>query len=310
MTEVQLLDKSEVWLHGVHLSDVNLPDLAHAAAAVLNIARDKVFVTDVRPALVVLDILQPRVDLAGVTGKQAELLSAVAGVAGVTVDPDASVHSEGILGVIGTPREEVASYLEGAARMQKQLADYAARRVAVVSTGPDLLGGQVEDTNFAAIHAALTDAGYEVEMGGIAGDSEREIAGLVARLSGEGFGLIITTGGVGAEDKDRTIEAIELLDPELHTAVLARYTKGHGRHVKDCVRIAIARLGWSTIVALPGPTHEVKLALPVLRDGMANGAEPATLIEAMAVPIRATLPQHGHGHGHRQGHGHQGQHQP
>lgn len=297
MTDVQLLDKSEVWLHGVHLVGANLPDLARAAADVLGLAPDKVFVTDVREGLVVLDILSPRVDLASVTGKQDELLRAVALVAGVTVDPDASVHSEGILGVIGTPREQVADYLEGAARMKQQLSNYAARRIAVVSTGTEMLGGHVKDTNYAAVREIMGAAGYDVEFGGIVGDSEREIAGLVARLSGEGFGVIITTGGVGAESKDRTIEAIELLDPLLKTAVLAKYTTGHGRHVKDCVRIAVAQLGWSTIVSLPGPTHEVKLALPVLRDGLAGEMDLDALVEAMAVPLRATLPKHQH-HGH------------
>jgi molybdenum cofactor synthesis domain-containing protein len=304
MTSVQLLDKSEVWLHGVTLDNANLPALAAAVAEALALPPEKVFVTDVREGLVVLDILSPRVDLEQVTGKQAALLAAVARVPGATVAPDASVHSEGILGVIGTPREQVDEYLAGARKLERQIADYAARRVAVVSTGSEILAGQVEDTNFAAIRAAMEGAGFEVEFGGVAGDSEREIAGLVARLSGEGFGVIVTTGGVGAEDKDHTVEALELLDPDLATAELARYTRGHGRHVKDCVRIAIAQLGWSTVFALPGPTHEVKLALPVLIGGLADKAEPAELVEAIAVPLRATLPAHGHGHGHHPRHHH------
>ena len=292
MTTVQLLEKSEVWLRGVRLDGANLPALAGAVAGALSLPADKVFVTDVRPDLVVLDILQPRVDLEQVTGKQAELLAAVAGVPGAFVAPDASVHSEGILGVIGTPREAVDEYLAGAARLERQIADYAARRVAVVSTGSELLAGEIEDTNFAAIREAMEAAGFEVEFGGIAGDSEREIAGLVARLSAEGFGVIITTGGVGAEDKDHTVEALERLDPGLATAVLAQYRKGHGRHVKDSVRIAVARLGWSTIIALPGPTHEVKLALPVILDGLARGIDMGELVEAIAAPLRATLPHH------------------
>lgn len=296
MTSVQLLDKSEVWLHGVTLDNANLPALAAAVAQALALPPEKVFVTDVREGLVVLDILSPRVDLEQVTGKQEALLAAVAAVPGARVAPGATVHSEGILGVIGTPREQVEGYLAGAARLERQIADYAARRVAVVSTGSEMLAGQVEDTNFLAIRAAMEAAGFEVEFGGVAGDSEREIAGLVARLSGEGFGVVVTTGGVGAEDKDHTVEALERLDPDLATAELARYTRGHGRHVKDCVRIAIARLGWSTVFALPGPTHEVKLALPVLIDGLARKAGMAELVEAIAVPLRATLPAHRHHH--------------
>lgn len=296
MTSVQLLEKTEVWLHGITLDHANLPLLAGAVADVLGLPADKVFVTDVRPLLVVLDILVPRVDLENIAGKQDELLAAIARIPGVDVAASATVHSEGILGVIGTPRQEVARYLDDARKLENQIADYASRRVAVVSTGSELLAGEIEDTNFAAIRAAMEQAGFEVEFGGIAGDSEAAIAGLVARLSGEGFGIIVTTGGVGAEDKDHTVEALERLDPRLSTAVLAQYKRGHGRHVKDAVRIAIARLGWSTIFALPGPTHEVKLALPVILDGLSAKAELPVLAEAIAAKLRTTLPHSPHHH--------------
>lgn len=292
MTSVQLLEKTEVWLHGLKLDNTNLPKLAQVVADVLMLPRDKVFVTDVRENLVVLDILSPRVELENVTGKQGELLAAIADIEGVNVAKDATVHSEGILGVIGTPRAEVDGYLADARKLEGQIANYASRRVAVISTGSELLAGEIEDTNFAAIRNAMEHAGFEVEFGGIAGDSEIEIAGMVARLSSEGFGIIITTGGVGAEDKDHTVEALERLDPDLATAVLALYKRGHGRHVKDAVRIAIARLGWSTIFALPGPTHEVKLALPVITQGLAAKTDPAHLVEAIAAPLRSTLPHH------------------
>jgi len=294
MTSVQLLEKTEVWLHGIDLDAANLPELANVVADVLSLRRDKVFVIDVRPSLVVLDILSPRVDLANIAGKQEELLMSISCIPGVSVADNASIHSEGILGVIGTPREEVERFLADASKLEFQISAYAARRVAVVSTGSELLAGEVEDTNFAAIHAAMAAAGYEVDFGGIAGDSEAEIAGMVARLSGEGYGIIITTGGVGAEDKDQTVEALERLDPHPAIAILAQYQRGHGRHVKEAVRIAIARLGWSTIFALPGPTHEVKLALPVIIDGLNAKRDPASLVEAIAVPLRATLPQQMH----------------
>ncbi len=296
VTSVQLLEKTEVWLHGISLDNANLPKLANVVADVLVLPRDKVFVTDVRHNLVVLDILAPRVELENVTGKQEELLAAIAAIPGVAVADDASIHSEGILGVIGTPREQVERYLADASKLENQIASYASQRVAVISTGSEVLAGEIEDTNFAAIATAMEAAGFEVEFGGIAGDSETEIAGMVARLSGEGFGIIITTGGVGAEDKDHTVEALERLDPNLATAILAKYTRGHGRHVKEAVRIAIARLGWSTIFALPGPTHEVKLALPILISGIKEKSEPRDLVEAIATPLRSTLPHHAHTH--------------
>lgn len=292
MTSVQLLEKTELWLEGISLDQANLPNFADVVADVLSLPREKVFVTDVRPALVVLDILTRRIELESIAGKQQELLAAIRQIPGVTVAANATIHSEGILGVIGTPNNEVERYLADARKLEGQIAEYAAKRVAVVSTGSEILEGEIEDTNFAAIRAAMEEAGFEVEFGGIAGDSEAEIAGIVARLSGEGYGIIITTGGVGAEDKDHTIEALERLDRQPAIAVLAQYRRGHGRHVKDAVRIAIARLGWSTVFALPGPTHEVKLALPVIVEGLRAKSDPRDLVEAIAAPLRSTLPHH------------------
>jgi molybdenum cofactor synthesis domain-containing protein len=291
VTDVQLLGKTEVWMHGVELDDADLPELAKVAAEVLALPPDKVFVTDVRGDVVVLDVLVPRVSLENVAGRQRALLDAVGALPGVTLKPGAEVHSEGVLGVIGTPREQAQSVLSEARRIERQIRDYASSRVAVVATGAELLEGSVRDTNLEATQEVLGAAGYEVKLGGVVGDDERRIAGLVARLAGDGFGIVITTGGVGAEDKDKTVEALERLDPNLSTAVLAHYTKGQGRHVKDSVKIAVATLGWTTIVALPGPTHEVRLALPVLVERLAEGTTPRELVEALATPLRESLPQ-------------------
>jgi molybdenum cofactor synthesis domain-containing protein len=298
MTEVQLLGKTEVWMHGVRLHDVDLPGFAKITAEVLGLPHDKVFVTDVRNDVVVLDVLVPRLALEQVAGRQQALLDAVARLAGVELLAGASVHSEGVLGVIGEAPDKVERILDEAQRIERGIREYASGRVAVVATGAELVAGNVRDTNFEAATEILGAAGYEVVFGGVVGDDEHRIAGLVARLAGDGFGVVITTGGVGAEDKDKTVEALERLDPQLETAVLAHYTKGQGRHVKDAVRIAVATLGWTTIVALPGPTHEVRLALPLLVAGLKSAQPRDELVEAMAVPLRASLPKHHHGHGH------------
>jgi len=301
MSGVQLLGKTEVWMQGVRLSNANLPEIARKAADVLSIAEDKVFVTDVREALVVLDILEPKVEFEAVVGRQEQVFAALRTIPGVSIDVDATIHSEGVLGVIGSTREQAAEMVEYAQRMDEQIRKYASGRVAVVSTGPEVQNGEIKDTNFEAISRAFTAAEFEVVFGGVAGDSEREIAGLIARLVGEGYGLIISTGGVGAEDKDHTIEAVEGLDPDLSTAILAKYKEGTGRHVKDSVRVCVGSLGWSTIICLPGPTHEVELALPVIIQQLQNGTSPSRLVEAIAVPIRATLPAvspHHHHHHH------------
>lgn len=292
MPEVQLLGKTEIWLHGVRLNNADLEEIARAAARALSLPEDKVFTTDVRDSLIVLDVLVPRVDFEAVAGKQPEVFDALRKIAGVSIDEKAEIHSEGVLGVIGRSRDQAARAVTEAKRMEKQIRKYASGRVAVVATGAELVDGNVKDTNFEAATEILGAAGFEVVFGGAVGDSESEIAGRLTRLSGEGFGLIITTGGVGAEDKDRTLEALQILDPGLATAVLAHYRKGHGRHVKDAVRIGVATLGWTTVISLPGPTHEVRIALPIIVEKVKAGTSPAELVEAIAAPLRATLPVH------------------
>jgi molybdopterin biosynthesis enzyme MoaB len=105
----------------------------------------------------------------------------------------------------------------------------------------------------------------------------------------DGYGLVVTSGGGGAEDKDRTIEALQLLDPDLATADLVTYEPGRGRHIKPAARVGAMELGWSTVVALPGPTHEVRLALPVVAEALAAGRSIPELVVAVATVLRGPL---------------------
>ena len=307
MPDLDLFDKTELWLMGVALVDVFLPDLAKAAAAALSLEPHEVFVTDVRDDHVVFDVLAPRVPLEAILGRGDDLLRAVAKVPGVKLAEDAALHSRGVLGVLGTPAEQVEGVLAAATTLDANLRAYVARRVAVVSTGPEVDDGRIHDTNFEAIAEVLGAANYEVTFGGVAGDDERSIAGRVARLAEDGYGIVITTGGVGAEDKDRTIEAFELLaanmlDSSFCTAVLATYEVGHGRHVKPHVRVGAGLLGDVVVVALPGPTREVQAALPALLHSLQLRSAPAQIAEAVAAPIRALWldrgPTHHHGGHH------------
>ncbi|SHN15364.1 molybdopterin-binding protein [Cryptosporangium aurantiacum] len=291
MPEIELLDKTELWVVGVELRSVSMPDLAAAAATALSLPRDRVLVTDVRDDRVVFDVLQPRIELSALAGREAALLAALSAVAGVVLADDVRVHSLGVLGVIGTPPEQVPDVLAEASRIADGVRAYVGTRVAVVSTGGEVADGRVRDTNLEAARAAFGPAGYEVVFGGVLPDDEVTIAGRVARLVSDGFGVVLTTGGVGAEDKDRTIEALQLLDLELSTAVLASYRSGHGRHVKDSVRVGVGRIDWATVVALPGPTDEVARALPVVVSGLAERVSAAELAERIAAVLRAPLRQ-------------------
>jgi molybdopterin biosynthesis enzyme len=131
------------------------------------------------------------------------------------------------------------------------------------------------------------------------------IAGAIRTAIGNGYGLVITTGGVGAEAKDCTVEAVQKLDPSAHTPYLCRFEAGHGRHVKDGVRIAVGEYRGSRIVALPGPNDEVSAALAVLRPGLRDGVGSARLADEVAEVLRGVLrarmrhqPQHNHHHHH------------
>jgi molybdopterin biosynthesis enzyme MoaB len=291
MPELDLYGKTEVWIVGVRLERVRLPELSAAAATALDLDAADVFVTDVRDRHVVIDVLSPRVDLASIAGRAQALLDRLASVDGVTVLPDATVHSNGVLGVLGAPAEQADELVRAADQLADGLRRYVARRVAVVSTGAEVDDHRVEDTNFQVIDELMSGAGYDVSHVGVVLDDDHAIAGRVLRCCvDDGFGIVVTTGGVGAEDKDRTIEAIELLDPNLSTAVLATYQAGHGRHVKSHVRVAVANVGDALVIALPGPTREVECGITALISGLTRGHAASVLVEEIAASIRALWP--------------------
>ncbi|MGO9151863.1 molybdopterin-binding protein [Mycobacterium sp.] len=289
MPEVELLDKTEVWVRGVTLDGADLRFLAASAARALDLEPDLVFVTDARDDHVVFDVLKPRMKLASIVGREPELLAAVGEVAGVTVSPGASVHSRGVMGMIGTPSDEVAQTLTRATEIDDRLRCYVSSRVAVVSTGPEVVAGSIKDTNVSVALDILGRAGFEVTAAGAVVDDEDAIVGRVLRLVSEGFGVVITTGGVGAEDKDRTIEALQRCDPHLVTEVLSTYPVGHGRHVKPHVRIGIGEVAWTRLIALPGPTREVEAALPIVVQGLERGWDDIRLAHALGKVLRACL---------------------
>ena len=111
-------------------------------------------------------------------------------------------------------------------------------------------------------------------------------------------GLIITTGGVGAEDKDCTVEALLRVDPAAATPYIIKFKIGTGRHIKDGVRIAVGEVGISRFVALPGPTREVKLGLDRLLESQAKKWDKAETADHIASALRETWRGHGHGMGH------------
>lgn len=298
MADYDLMGKTELSITGISLADANLLDIADTVARVLGLERSELLVTDVRGDNVVLDILRRGLDANNIVGKERELLDAVAGIDGIAIGGDARVESRGLLSWVSADTGLAREVLANAEKMAAELRERLARTVVVFATGTELDNGQVKDTNSPAIREKLSAEGYSVSLGLPLRDDEHHIAANLRERAEEGYGLIITTGGVGAEDKDRTVEAVLLVDPEAATPAIVRYELGVGRHVhKDSVRIAVARLLDTLIVALPGPTDEVLLGLSALVEGLAGASlGKAELAEKIAGVLRRRLREKMHSH--------------
>jgi molybdopterin biosynthesis enzyme MoaB len=98
--------------------------------------------------------------------------------------------------------------------------------------------------------------------------------------------LIITTGGVGAEAKDRTIEALKKIDPDAATPYIMKFHRGTGRHEKDGVKIGVGSVGLSLIVSLPGPNDEVRLCMETLIEGLSKGLDKYELAEEIVRTLK------------------------
>lgn len=284
--EWDLLEKTTFWVQDVDLRGADLGQVAAAAAQALDLEAHEVMVVDVRPGLVAFDILRRRVQSEAVAGKEKEILKRLKEVPGVILGPEAGVHSEGVLGLIALEPGEAREILSASARLASEISQAVARRALVFASGSEVLAGKIRDTNSPYLIEALTEAGFQAEFGGILED---EVVAVANRLEGaleRGYGLILTTGGVGAEDKDCNIEAILRLDPQAYTPWILKFTPDNNRHHKEGVRIAVGRVGMARLVALPGPHEEVRLACRALLEGLAQGMDDAGLAEKIAGVLR------------------------
>lgn len=284
--EWDLLEKTTFWIDDIDLSRADLGQVAAVAAAALELPEKEVMVVDVRPGLVAFDILRRKVKAEAVAGKEREILQGLAGLPGVTLGPEAAVHSEGVLGLIALEPEEAARVLEESATLAGEISRAVARRAIVFASGSEVIAGKIKDTNSPYILAALARAGYQARFGGILAD---DVVAAANRLEGaleEGYGLIITTGGVGAEDKDFSVEAILRLDPEASTPWILKFKPDYHRHHKEGVRIAVGQVGPARLVALPGPHEEARLGCDRLLAGLEQGLAGGPLAEYIAEALR------------------------
>ncbi|MDH7525958.1 MAG: molybdopterin-binding protein [Peptococcaceae bacterium] len=291
VSEINLLEKTELWVEDICLEGADLNEIARAAAEVLNLERDQVLVVDVRDGHITMDILKRVVNNRDIAGKEKQLLQRLAQVPGVRLGENAGIHSHGILGLISLPPEEVEETLQRSEQMVREIRNRIARRVKVFPTGFEIKKGMIKDTNSQMIAEAFRRRGYQADIGPVIDDDPDDVHYKLFRAVNEGYGLIITTGGVGAEDKDHTVEGVLRLDPAAATPWVIKYQIGTGRHCKEGVRIAVGQKNESLIIALPGPNDEVRTALEVILNFNELPGQPGkyALAEKIAEALREKL---------------------
>jgi molybdopterin biosynthesis enzyme MoaB len=133
----------------------------------------------------------------------------------------------------------------------------------------------------------LGSEGFTVDIGPVLRDDTDSISAALIDAVDHGYGLIITTGGVGAESKDRTVEAVLKLDHQAATPYIMKYQKGTGRHEKEGVRIAVGSVGPIFMVSLPGPNDEVRMSVETLIFGLKNGLDKRSMAEEIARTLKS-----------------------
>ena len=284
-----MLRKTELRIEKVLLQNANLTEIASAVAKVLGIESNNLIVTDVQGDVMTIDILKGSIGAYNILAKRDELLHRLSVIPGVSVNEKTSICSNGMLGWIALDQKKSKLALKRSEKIAERIHQRLSKRAIVFSTGFEIINGQVKDTNTAAIAKRLEGEGYSVSRGGTLKDDELLITAHLRQAIDDGYTLIITSGGVGAEEKDKTIEAMVALDPEAATPYVSRYQRGTGRHYKDGVKIAVGEVSGTLIIALPGPNEEVESILDVLAKGLRFDLDKHTFAEDIAHSLRQRL---------------------
>ncbi len=284
--EMNLIGKTELWIQELRLTNANLTDIAAVVARVLGLARGDVLVVDAGPEHVTLDVLRQTVDMRQFAGKEAALLEALGGLEGVAVTEATAVHSEGILQMLSLDPSLADEVVGRTDTLSREVDSAFLHRTMVFPTGAEVVRGIIQDTNSPYLRDEFERAGYRVTIAPPLPDDSLVIANALEGALHEAYGLLLTTGGVGAEGKDQTIEATLRLDPGAATSWVVKYPPT-GRHVKAGVRLTVGSSGRALIVNLPGPNDEVRACAPVLLDALAHGdTEKTHLADLLAETLR------------------------
>lgn len=297
MNDLNLLNKTELWINNITLEQANLTHMAEVVAQVLGLDREKVMVVDVRPDHITFDLVVHEVAQENIIGKERQLLDALSEIPGVHLTEESHVDSRGILGLICS-QEDPQQLMDTVSTMRSEIVEKISHRAIVFPTGFELEQGLIEDTNTPYLKGLLEERGFTVTVGEIIPDNEFIMTDMLSEALNRGFGLILTTGGVGAEDKDHSVESVLALDPKAAAPYVVRYERGTGRHVKDGVRVAVGQVGLSTMITLPGPHDEVEMTAPTLLDMLGAGKGKWEIAHAIAAILAEKWKNTGMMHAH------------
>jgi len=284
------LEKTEIRIERVGLKGANLTELARRVAETLSLPEEEVLVIDARDDILALDILRRAIDAQQLVGKRDAILDAIAAVDGVTVTEATDLCAEGMFGWLAFDEIEGRKALDRSKEMMREIEARVRMRAVVFPTGNEVVARQIVDTNTPLVRERLERAGYCVdEREPLADDRDLIEVALRHAVQEEGYGLVVTTGGVGAETKDCTIEALQGVDPTAATPYICRFEKGHGRHAKDGVRIGVGHAGVGLILSLPGPNDEVALGLEAALEPIAEQSGVEEVASAVAGVLREKL---------------------
>jgi len=148
-------------------------------------------------------------------------------------------------------------------------------RVALVSTGDEVVKGRTPDSNGAALAGLLAECGFEVRRAAV-GDDGAALREAISRAL-DGADALVTLGGVSVGEKDLVAGSLEALGAEIRV---------HGVPMKPGKPFLFARLGGKPVLGLPGSPSACLVAFEVF-------ARPALLRLAGAARVerpRAWLP--------------------
>ncbi|OXT05852.1 molybdopterin-binding protein [Thermoanaerobacterium thermosaccharolyticum] len=284
--EWDLLEKTTFQINGINLNDANLTEISEETSKILGLKPSELMIVDVRPGFIIFDVLKRSVKAESIAGKQKELLQTLQKLRGVTLDENCSVHSEGVLGLIALDEEEAKEMIYKSKILTDEVRNNIKKRAIVFASGEEVISKKIVDTNSPYIIDSLRNAGFKAEFGGILKDELKSTVIALKEAIEDGYGLIITTGGVGAEDKDFNIESICQLDNDAATPWILKFKPDFKRHHKDGVRIGVGQVGISTLVALPGPHEEAKIGIHRLIEGLEKGFNKVQLAEYIVSALR------------------------